>query len=72
MADDLTDSEIALLCDIGEFELARAGEAEKRDLQRLVSGGYVEPAHGRPGSAFQPTAKGAALLGERGAGLNEA
>ena len=72
MSEALTNSQIALLCDIGEFEPAKAGDAETRDLERLVSGGYVEPARDRPGSAYQPTAKGAAFLGERGAGLNEA
>jgi hypothetical protein len=72
MPDELTDSQIALLCDIGEFDSAKAGDAGARDLERLVSGGYVEPTPGRPGSAYRPTAKGAAFLGERGAGLNEA
>jgi hypothetical protein len=72
MPDDLTDSQIALLCEIGEYEPAQAGDAARRDLERLVAGGYVEPAPDRPGSAYQPTAKGVAFLGERGAGLNEA
>jgi hypothetical protein len=70
MPEELTDSETALLCDIGEYDIAKATDAQKRDLERLVSGGYVTPAQGR--TAFMPTAKGVAYLGERGAGLNEA
>jgi hypothetical protein len=70
MPDDLTDSQIALLCDIGEFEPSKQTEDKKRDLERLVADGYVEPAGSRPG--FKLTAKGVKFLGERGAGLNEA
>ncbi len=72
MPEELTNSQIALLCDIGEYEPEKVDDIARRDLERLVSGGYVEPAPDRPGSAFQPTAKGVAYLGERGAGLNEA
>jgi hypothetical protein len=72
MSHDLTNSQIALLCDIGEYDLAKATDEQKRALERLISGGYVEPTRDHPGSAYKPTAKGAALLGERGAGLNEA
>ncbi len=70
MPDELADSETALLCDIGEYDIDKATPAQKRGLGRLVSGGYVAPAQGRP--AFKPTAKGVAYLGKRGAGLNEA
>jgi hypothetical protein len=70
MTGDLTDDQIALLCDIGEFDPSKRTEEKKRDLDRLVSGGYVEPAGNRP--AFKLTAKGVQFLGERGAGLNEA
>ena len=72
MSDDLTDSEIALLCDIGEYDLSKATADQKRGLERLLSEGYVEPTPGHPGSAFKLTAKGAEFLGHRGAGLNEA
>jgi len=70
MPDELTDSETALLCDIGEYDNGKATDAQKRDLERLVAGGFVAPAQGRP--AFKPTAKGVDFLGQRGAGLNEA
>jgi hypothetical protein len=72
MSDDLTNSQIALLCDIGEYDLSKATADQKSELERLLSEGYVEPTEGHPGSAFKLTAKGAAFLGERGAGLNEA
>ncbi len=72
MSDDLTDSQIALLCDIGENDLLKADANHKHDLERLISGGYVEPTVNHPGSPFKLTAKGAEFLGERGAGLNEA
>jgi hypothetical protein len=72
MSDDLTNSQIALLCDIGEFDLPKLTSDQKRDLERLVSGGYVEPTESRARSAFGLTAKGLEFLGNRGAGLNEA
>jgi hypothetical protein len=71
MSDNLTDSQIALLCDIGEYHLSEPTAEKKRDLERLIFGGYVEPAQGSPGSAFRLTAKGDDFLCERGAGLNE-
>ncbi len=72
MADDLTDSQIALLCAIEEYDHSESTGDKKRDLGRLISGGYVQPTADHPGSAFELTAKAVAFLGERGAGLNEA
>jgi hypothetical protein len=72
MSDDLTNSEIALLCAIEEHDDSEATSEQKRDLARLLFAGYVQPTADHPGSAFELTAKGAAFLGERGAGLNEA
>ena len=72
MSDDLTNSQIALLCDIGEFDHPNATADQKRDLERLVSGGYVEPTQNHPDVPFKLTAKGLEFLGKRGAGLNEA
>jgi len=72
MSDDLTDDQIALLCEIGEHELSELIDDKQGDLQRLLSSGYVKPKEGHSGSAFQLTAKAIAFLGERGAGLNEA
>lgn len=72
MSDDLTNDQIALLCEIGEHGLFKAIGDKGGDLQRLLSGDYVEPREGHSDSALQLTAKGIAFLGERGAGLNEA
>ena len=72
MTDDLTNDQIALLCDIGEFDPSKHAEDKKRDMERLIAGGYAEPAESHSGRAFELTAKGAAFLSERGAGLNEA
>jgi hypothetical protein len=67
---ELTDNQIALLCDIGEFNPSRQTEEKKHDLEQLISRGYAEPTTGHP--AYKLTAAGTRLLGERGAGLNEA
>jgi hypothetical protein len=72
MRDDLTDHEIALLCDLGEQDQSELIGDKKRDLERLISGGYVALAERQPGPTFQLTAKARKFLGERGAGLNEA
>jgi hypothetical protein len=72
MPDDLTDSQIALLCSIEEHDPEQSSRDEKRDLERLVAEGYVQPTAKHPGSTFELTAKAVAFLGERGAGLNEA
>jgi hypothetical protein len=72
MHDDLTNSQIALLCAIEEHDPSKSTRDEQSDLERLIARGYVRPTEGHPGSAFRLTAKGVAFLGERGAGLNEA
>jgi hypothetical protein len=72
MRDDLTNSQIALRCEFGEFDLPNATVDQQRGLERPISKGYVEPTEDHPGSAFKLTAKGVEFLGERGAGLNEA
>ena len=71
MSDDLTNSQIALLCDIEECASSKLTGDQKRDLERLLFEGYVAPAAAHPGSKFMVTAKGMEFLGERGAGLNE-
>ena len=72
MFDELTNSQIALLCAIEEHDKSEATHEQKRDLARLLMAGYAEPTGDHPGSAYALAAKGAAFLGERGAGLNEA
>jgi hypothetical protein len=72
MPDDLTNSQVALLCDIGECHEHKLTSDQKKDLERLISEGYAEPTESHPGSHFKLTAKGGQFLGERGAGLSEA
>lgn len=72
MSDHLTNAQIALLCDIGEFHLPELTDDQQRDLERLISGGYVGRTESLASSAFTLTAKGVEFLGKRGAGLNEA
>lgn len=68
MSENLTDDQIALLCEIGESDQPDLAKDKEGDLHRLITGGYAE----HHGSAIKLTAKGVAFLGERGAGLNEA
>jgi hypothetical protein len=72
MSDDLTNSQVELLCEIGECDPLQLTGDQKRDLELLLSAGYVTPKATHPGSPFIVTAKGMQFLGERGAGLNEA
>jgi hypothetical protein len=73
MSEDLTNSQVELLCEIGEYDdLSRLTGDQKRDLEQLLLSGYVTPTASHPGSAFMLTAKGDEFLSERGAGLNEA
>ena len=72
MPDELSNDQIALLCEIAEQDPTRTTGDKSRDLQRLLAEGYAEPMKGPSGSALQLTAKGSAFLGARGVGLNEA
>jgi hypothetical protein len=72
MPDELSDAQIALLCDIEEHDLSKLIGDKKRDLEQLLLAGYAEPAKGDRASPLKLTAKGMAFLSERGAGLNEA
>ena len=40
--DGLSDSDIALLCDIGEFDANAADDARRGQIERLLAQGYVE------------------------------
>ena len=72
MSDDLTNAQIALLCDIGEFKMLDLTIERKRDLEHLISVGYVAPTEGDAKSAFMRTLKAHEFLSMRGATLNEA
>jgi len=71
MSEDLTNDQIALLCNIGEDDQAHLAKGKERDLERLISEGYAERMKSPLGAAFRLTAKGLEFLGERGVGLNE-
>jgi hypothetical protein len=62
MSDDLTNSQIALLCAIEEHDHSNSSSDQKRDLETLMSAGYVRATRDHPGSAFQLTAKAIAFL----------
>ena len=69
---ELTNDQIALLCKIGEADPTAVTEHTHRDLEWLISAGYVKPVKSRLGSDFSLTAKAVEFLEERGVGLNEA
>jgi hypothetical protein len=58
MADELTDSQIELLCEIEEHDPTTIAGDKRRDLERLLSGGYVKPMKSSPGPAFRLAGKG--------------
>jgi hypothetical protein len=62
----LTDAQIAILCDIGQA--SSFDEEKKGEVLSLVVRGYVE----KDGDLFKITPRGAKVLTDRGAGLNEA
>lgn len=73
MSDDLTDEDIALLCDIEEY--APDDDAEdKARLARLIEAGYVQivPNPALATDKYVLTAKAEQVLSARGVGLNEA
>jgi len=72
MSDDLTNEQIALLCDIGEFKMPDLTIERKRDLEHLISVGYVAPMEGDARAAFMLTLEAHNFLSMRGATLNEA
>ena len=53
MSDELTDSQIALLCAIEEHDDYEATSEQKRDLARLLMAGYAKPTGDHPGSGLR-------------------
>jgi len=62
----LTNEQIAVLFDIGEFD--PLDEVDRREVGHLVSEGYVVQNSGR----YELSAKGQEFVQARGGGLNEA
>ena len=70
---ELSNDDIALLCDVGDSFPATPNADDQRRLSRLLAAGYIEYAGpDRAPEKYQLTAKAEKLLAERGAGLNEA
>jgi hypothetical protein len=70
MADDLTDLEIAVLCDLLQGPDVSLRAHKRVVLEQLVSKGLVEPANnGR--SRYQISNKAHHILAERGVGIGE-
>ena len=70
---ELSNDDIALLCDVGDSFPAPPDADKRMRLSRLMAAGYVECADpDRAPETYQLTAKAQQLLAERGAGLNEA
>ncbi len=66
MAEELSNDDIALLCDIAQANAASRGKAH--DVQRLIDWGYVRMSDKH---TLQLTEKASTLLSARGATLNE-
>lgn len=72
--DTLSDDAIALLCDIGEFELDEASPQQRYHLTELLSGGYLEidKTASTKNERYRLTKKALDFISARGGGLNEA
>jgi hypothetical protein len=72
-AESLSDSDISLLCDIGDAFPDTLTAEKRARLERLIARGFVEaaPANKAP-AKYQLTPKATKILTERGVGLNEA
>jgi hypothetical protein len=70
---ELSDSDIALLCDIGDAFPDTLSVEKRARLDRLIARGFVEAASAEKAlGKYQLTAKATKILTERGVGLNEA
>lgn len=62
----LTDSQIAILCDIGQS--IAFSDPKRGEIDALVIEGYVH----KDGDVYELTSKGLQVVTDSGAGLNEA
>jgi hypothetical protein len=69
MADDLTDLEVAVLCDLLEGPHVNLKAHRKTVLDQLIAKGLVEPVPSDP-SRFQLSERAHHLLAERGVGMS--
>ncbi len=68
----LSSGQIALLCEVEARDSSKVMGDKRRDLDQLLSEGYISSDDSRPNTRFRLTAKGLDFLGKRGAGINEA
>ena len=71
MAEELNNDQIAMLCDIGEWDPSKLSTEQAKNLNRLRADGYLEDGEVRGKAALKLTPKAVEYLGQRGAGLNE-
>jgi hypothetical protein len=69
MADDLSDLEIAVLCDLLEGPSASLKSHKRTTFEQLIAKGLVEPAKDEP-AKLQLSDKAHQLLAERGVGIS--
>ena len=69
MADDVSDLEIAVLCDLLDGPSANLKAHKRAVLDQLVAKGLVEPAKDEP-AKFQLSDEGHHLLATRGVGIS--
>jgi hypothetical protein len=69
MADDLSDLEIAVLCDLLEGPRSNLKAHKRAIIAQLAAKGLVEPAKDEP-ARFQLSDKAHHLLAERGVGMS--
>lgn len=72
MVGELSDTQIALLCDIGQANTFRASDENEQDVAHLMQAGYVRLTDGGGRQTLQLTEKASDFLSARGATLNEA
>jgi CTP-dependent riboflavin kinase len=72
MSEGLTADQIALLCEVEEWEVDKLTQDKRRDVDRLLSKGYIERTDASLGPHLKLTKKGTDFLSERGVGPNEA
>ena len=69
---DLTDQQIAILCDVGEYDPLDLHGDKKRDFEWLLAEGYIKPDDDPTNVVrYKLAGKGERVLEARGAGLNE-
>jgi hypothetical protein len=68
----LSVDQIELLCEIEERDATKLTQDKSRDIERLLSKGYIESADESLGPRLRLTEKAIDLLRQRGVGPNEA